>query len=362
MKSFGVCLLFLALLACSQAQDFHGKAYQKSSAQNKASLLSKALILNRTPGGYYSLEDMLAQLGLESMDTSFDTIADDMPTQFFGAEYRKKVIHSVAAHGFGVWQPVPNNLSLTGIFQSGCDNVLVRLSSAGKPAQLGNSTFNATAVPGALTPGLAMKFLRDNIPSANVFAIWSLGGQQSYNFFAHDASNHIPAIPNDSPLPAKIIQDKFATASNFPNMVGVSHLAEFDQNGNKVPSPVFPWRIIFHPATDLHTAFPDNYPNMPFYQQLSTEVKPGLLYQVFALLDPADDANLSSAVHIADFRLTTTLTTSDFGDSHLFFQHHRFENDIGYHSEWAAAAKAIIAQQAASANQVIYPDLPFHYR
>lgn len=79
-------------------------------------MLSKLLYADTLPNGYFSTASMASQLLLENMDTSFDTEvyyinrlsplcsalmpvqADDMPTQFIGLEYRKKVIHSVGAH------------------------------------------------------------------------------------------------------------------------------------------------------------------------------------------------------------------------------------------------------------------------
>lgn len=45
-----------------------------------------------------------------------------------------------------------------------------------------------------ITPGIGLKFLRDGIDSANLVAMYSVAGQDSWNFFANDFSNHIPPV------------------------------------------------------------------------------------------------------------------------------------------------------------------------
>jgi len=78
--------------------------------------LYKAILASRVPGTFYSAEDTAAQMLIENMKTTFDTVvrlpsfpmidcfhslqciavqADDMPKQFAGLETRQKVIHSV---------------------------------------------------------------------------------------------------------------------------------------------------------------------------------------------------------------------------------------------------------------------------
>ena len=41
-------------------------------------------------------------------------------------------------------------------------------------------------------PGMGLKFLRDGMDSANLVAMYSVDGQESWNFFKNDFSNHIP--------------------------------------------------------------------------------------------------------------------------------------------------------------------------
>ena len=43
-------------------------------------------------------------------------------------------------------------------------------------------------------PGMGLKFLRDGMDSANLVAMYSVDGQESWNFFKNDFSNHIPRL------------------------------------------------------------------------------------------------------------------------------------------------------------------------
>jgi len=44
-----------------------------------------------------------------------------------------------------------------------------------------------------ITPGIALKFLRDGIDSANLVAMERISGQEGYNFFEKEFSNFLPS-------------------------------------------------------------------------------------------------------------------------------------------------------------------------
>ena len=67
-------------------------------------------------------------------------------------------------------------------------------------------------------PGIGLKFLRDGLDSANLVAMHSLDGQQSWDFFKQDLTTHIPA-PSPWLLP---IVFKFSEATNFVQQVEFS--------------------------------------------------------------------------------------------------------------------------------------------
>jgi hypothetical protein len=93
---------------------------------------------------------------------------------------RAKLIHSQGVVAKVKLDVTNGDSPFTGLFKSGADYGLIRLSLAGKA-----STTH-------MTPGFGLKFLRDGIDSANLVAMYRLAGQDNLNFFANDFSNHIP--------------------------------------------------------------------------------------------------------------------------------------------------------------------------
>jgi len=70
-------------------------------------------------------------------------------------------------------------------------------------------------------PGIGVKFLRDGIDSANFVAMYSVDGQQGWNFFKNDLLNHIPKAS----LALLPVAEKFATFTHYIQEVGLSDMA-----------------------------------------------------------------------------------------------------------------------------------------
>jgi len=338
-----LCFVLFSLQICF-SQDFHGDKYQKQIADDKSNELWNATIRDKTSNSWPN-ELELAELFLESMNVTFDTVADDMPTQFF-FQTRPKLIHSVGAVVTGKFVIKNTSLNYTGIFRSGCDNIILRFSLAGEPDP------NVLSI----TPAVAIKFLRNGIPSGNLIGMYSLLGQDSWNFFKHDLTNHVPDLYSGAGEAYQFLRSLFATASNIPVFIGVSDLARFDQSGTEFKNPSFPFRVIFHPVTPIHTKFPDTYPGMNLQEQLSTLLPPGILFEVYVQHTPTS-TTFSSIGYI---QTDSFPTPSLFGDKGLFFQHSRMEDDLKYRPDWTQACYDIMKQQQQSATQYTYPDLPWN--
>jgi len=95
---------------------------------------------------------------------------------------RRKLVHAFGAEArfrFVANRGVASRY--TGIFQSGADCVIGRLSVATKPTDTHS------------VPALALKFfIDDNHPSVNLQVMNSIDGQEGYNFFEKTFSNIIP--------------------------------------------------------------------------------------------------------------------------------------------------------------------------
>jgi len=340
-------VLFFMSLSNAQDTPFSGKAWESQTSDYKRAALT-AIITNDTTSGTYPGVVEEAELFIEDMNTSFDTVADDMPFQLLASQRRPKLIHSVGVVASAVWTPVPNSLGYTGIFKSGCKDMYVRLSCAKAPA----------AGTGGYTPGLSLKCLRSGVKAADMFAMYSLQGQDSWNFFKNDLTNHVPDLSTSANFVLKEIRKTFEKASAWPVMIGLSDLAHYDESGTNFTSPVFPFRLVFHPTTALHNQFPDAPSSQPFQQVLADGLQtPADMFYVYAVLNPNDTPD--KFVQVATISTVAPATSSYFGDTFMFFQHVRMEADLAFRPDWIDPANQIMANQQAI-NNYVYPNLPFN--
>ena len=214
------------------------------------------------------------------------------------------------------------NHSYTGIFQ-GFDSALLRLSVANKPDY---SKKTAEEAYQNFIPGYSLKVLRNNVSSANVFGLYSLDGQKSWNFFNGDLSNHLD-FPNS--LKLKLLAKKFSTATKYVGQIGLKPLADFDQDGVKAEKSVYPYRIFFRPTDAVKNLFSDDFTES-YMDQLKT-IKSGThIYDLYAIEKPEEACEKL----IGGIYLDSDLVSSKFGDEGLFFQHNYFNADLDQHSNW----------------------------
>jgi len=255
------------------------------------------------------------------------------------------LIHSVGAIAPITYTPVPNSTVYTGFF-AGTNTSYVRLSLALPP----------TVSPPLIVPGLSLKFLISGYPAACLVAMYNIQGQSSFNFFEHDLTNHPPyPDPKNVSELQLLLFSHFKSASDYPNYVGISSLAEYDQEGNKITNVSFPFRLVFHPFTNIHELF-NSTPQTGeyFYIPQLESIPAGPLFQVYAQDTPQSGFEL-----IGTISTLSPLSASLYGDVHLFFEHVRMENDFVYHPEWIAPTQQMNQEQEAIPYYT-WPDLPWN--
>ena len=124
--------------------------------------------------------------------------------------HREKFIHSVGVVATAEWRSLGGH-GYTGVF-TGSQHVIIRMSLASQPDPQQLKT----------TPGIALKFLRDGVDSGNMVAMFSVDGQQSWNFFRNNFTNHIPPLDGLALAP---LGAKFSTATKNIGQVGLSNMA-----------------------------------------------------------------------------------------------------------------------------------------
>eukprot|EP00158_Paraphelidium_tribonemae_P001471 Partr_v1_DN24431_c0_g1_i1_m66268 len=281
------------------------------SASDKSEFIWAKLVANPKSAEWFSTLQVLG-LFVESMAPTFSTSNDWFPAG------RKKLVHTqglVAKIRFVKSQAAT---PFTGVFASGADFGIARVSSAARPSPGENF----------LTPSIALKFLRDGVASANTFAMYTLEEQSGGNFFQHNLSNHVPR-PTTGAL--KAVHTKFRQASNFPGQVGLSDIARFDQNGKESALPLFPFKLILVPNKELQ-ASTANYTATTWKNQFPLIAKGTILYRVHGWASPQDTG---LGVEIGHIEIVEPFTESLAGDTELFFQHVRIEDDQKLRPEWS---------------------------
>lgn len=173
---------------------------------------------------------------------------------------------------------------------------------------------------------MGVKFLRDGVDSANFVSMYSVDGQDSFNFFEHDWSNHIPD-PHDITL--KPLEARFGTATKWIQTVGLSDMAKYTQDGVE-EDPVFPWQLRFEPTGEA--VFPSDTFDPPYDQYLMTISEGTNLFKVYAMDQPEELGGTEQ--YIADFVLRSSPTTTNWGDEHMYFRHQRMDDDLAIRPEW----------------------------
>ena len=192
---------------------------------------------------------------------------------------------------------------------------------------------NAAFGPGTLglSPGVAVKFLRSGVPSANIVLIYDFLPLKSYDFFSVFVSNHFDANFEmlDKIPKIKFILKRFCSSGKCINKVGLSHLCSHDQNGIKADENIFPFKIDLVPG---EINLPKEEPKSPEdYMKLFNDIPVGSkVYSLKAYLDPKDDIGMI----LGNIKTTGPCVSSYFGDTKMAFRHQPIEEDIATKPEW----------------------------
>merc|ERR1711973_191906 len=292
MHTLGSVITALLLFShCKAQDDTTSPEYIAKSAAEKSSIIMANIMEDTTGDDWYGILEM------------------------GGNGIREKYIHTVGTVAQVEWKDLGGH-SYSGIFK-GATNGYVRLSLAKEPV----TTVQETA------PGMGLKFLRDGIDSANLVAMYSVNGQDSWNFFKNDFTTHIGKAELEL-IPLIL---KFSEATNYVMEVGLSDWGLYGEDGIQVADAdfKFPFMLRFKPTGEI--SFPDEYVN-DWKDDLMSIPAGTTLYQVYALDEPEELGGIEA--HIADLVLTSGLTTSTWGDNHLFFRHQDMADDVALRPEW----------------------------
>ena len=106
-------------------------------------------------------------------------------------------------------------------------------------------------------PGFGLKLLRDGMYSANVLAMFSFDGQNSFNFFKNRWVTILREFNNK--CARETIGKHLAGVTDHVGGTSVMDLADFDEYGDKVKEPHWPFQLEFEPY-DVY-GWTDEYQN-----------------------------------------------------------------------------------------------------
>jgi len=295
-------------------QEVSSDSYLTLSAAEKNEIIFANCLEDTSSADWFSVLEMPG-IFIESMCPTLRAQGDELPYEdgiiFYG--WRNKYIHTVGAVGQVEWRSQGEH-PYTGIFE-GASQGIVRFSLAKEPSTSSRST----------APGMGLKFLRDGIDSANLVAMYSVDGQDSWNFFKNDFTNHV----GPGGLELVPLEIKFSEATNYISEVALSDFARYGESGVQISEPNFPFMLRFHPTGEY--MFSDDYVR-PFTEDLTSIRAGSTLYEVWALDNPVELGGEEQ--HIADLVLVSDMVTSLWGDQHLFFRHQDMAEDVEIHPEW----------------------------
>ena len=213
----------------------------------------------------------------------------------------------------------------TGIF-AGDDHCYVRLSLAQKPNPAKANT----------APGMGVKCLRSGVDSGNFVAMYSVDGQESWNFFLNTFSNHIPAA-GPALLPVAL---KFRGETPYIQEAALKDFATFAEDGSQAASPKFPFQLEFEPHSGLYTTDrPADGEATLWKEMIELDATKGL-YKIFAWDKPSELGGTRQ--QIGDIVLDGQLKTTKWGDEAMFIRHEDMQHDLDVHPEWKPYTPAFL--------------------
>lgn len=285
------------------------------SKEDKLSELWTEVLKDDEPMEYYWSE--MPNFFTQRANGSFCQRSDEMQGK------RLKTTHTQGVVAQVEWVPYANDEGYTGVYESGSDAVLMRLSQ----------TTNLTDLSLGLFPSMALKFLRDGDEAENLFAMPNFTGTDSWDFFRHPLKNrHLPFDEETHPIEVATLQKKLIEGSRRPFATAIGHIAAKNNDGSLLEQDAVkvPYELMYSSPQhfDHEMELNEDGSQVMFYDQLKRLEVGDTVYEVHALTGPACKGG--DFIKIADIKLKTKPVTSKFGDTNLYFRHRRVQNDYKY--------------------------------
>lgn len=311
MKTFTLALLILSSSVMSHERGHLPANYQELTSCEKQELLWKDIKRSEHDTlpklSKFGLMQLIG-MGVQALSKKVNRDSDVSPENW------KKYLHqrgSMAKVKFVATE----GSQYTGVFR-GAECALLRMSITYKPTK-----------KRAFAPGLALKFLRDGAPSANISALYKLDGQgHNYNIMANPLSN---IVPMGDELGLKLVHKVFRKVTDYPEELLLNHFSDITEEGLKEDKSVAPRHVFFVPAQDFNFSEKKH----DFRDDLKTIAPGTTLYKVYAVTEELGSFDyteyknsdiekfLKKSQLIGEIITDSEFIASEFGDNGIFFRH-----------------------------------------
>lgn len=189
---------------------------------------------------------------------------------------RLKTTHTQGVVAKVSWVPVENEGGYTGVFRTGSEQIIMRLSDS----------INQTSQTEGLMPSLAMKFLYDGIESENIMAMPSFEASDSWDFFEKPFRNRVkPFDAINDPIDVMTIQKKLVEGNKHPFAQAISGIANKELDGTLLEKAdvKIPYELEFRGRRHFGD---DKVEGVEWFEQMKEFEAGDTVFDVWALVAP----------------------------------------------------------------------------
>jgi len=237
-------------------------------------------------------------------------------------------------------QPSNSSAAYTGLLAPGTtsQDCLVRLSSALQPTDTNSSmarlVFGKKLTKAKLFPSVAIKIFRGGgVESGNILCLGKKIGQPEDDFFAHCVCTQ---ITSRMPTTLKPIASLFKKYSDYPFLLGLSHLSEYNAEGERCLHPNFPFCLTLKPKVEMKKSISKSS-DSSFLNDIESLPTGTVLYDLFASPNPMSVVDPNKLQRIGRLVTTSEMTPSPPNDG-LIFRHQVKDDDFALRSSWQKEA------------------------
>jgi hypothetical protein len=196
----------------------------------------------------------------------------------------------------------------------------------------------------ALVPMVGLKFFRDgDAPSASLVLAHRKQGQKENNFLLHAMCNH---TSENATAHFKSVLNWFKRYSDFPTFTGLADFACIGQDGHREDNPLAPYALVLMPTKTLRQRSVNVTPDL--IDQFTALAPGDVLYDAYVVPEPiktgrnVSDGAVPSVWLAGRLKVMAPFMASALADKRLFFQHHRFEEDLELRPDWRKKADTML--------------------